>query len=176
MPAIVDVSSALKDPGQPYAFEATLEPEALESPGDPLRFDDIAIRGDMMGAQERVSIRGEVTASVTGECARCLSPVTVPLRARIDALYARQDDPDDPDLYLFEGSKLDLTDAARDALLLELPYRFLCSEDCKGLCPRCGKNLNLGACTCQEGLSVPNPFSALRSMVQETIVQDDEEV
>ena len=89
----------------------------------------------------------------------------------MDALFARQIDPEDPDLYAFEGSKADLTDAVRDALLLELPYRFLCSEDCKGLCPTCGVNLNLGACTCQEGGNVTNPFSALKA-----IVQNNEEV
>ena len=93
------------------------------------------------------------------------------LNAEMDAQYARQINPEDPDLYSFEGSKADLTDAVRDALLLELPYRFLCSEDCKGLCPSCGVNLNLGSCTCQEGAEVTNPFSALKA-----IVQNNEEV
>ena len=59
----------------------------------------------------------------------------------------------------------------RDALLLELPYRFLCSEDCKGLCSNCGINLNLGTCTCHEEEEVTNPFSALKA-----IVQNNEEV
>ena len=54
----------------------------------------------------------------------------------MDVQFARHTDPEDPDLYSFEGSKADLTDAVRDALLLELPYRFLCSEDCKGLVPQ----------------------------------------
>lgn len=167
----MDVSRALKNPGQAYAFEARPELEEMEVLGDPVRFEEIAASGELIGAEERVSVRGEITAAVTSRCAKCLAPVTLELCAKLDAVYARQPDPDDPDIYLFEGSKLDLTDAARDALLLELPYRFLCSEDCKGLCPHCGKNLNLGACTCQEGLSVANPFSALKA-----IVQNDEEV
>ena len=171
MPAILDVSQALKNPGQPYAFEVGAEIEEMEVLGDPVRFENVRASGELTGAEERVSVRGEVSAAVASRCAKCLAPVTLELRAKLDAVYARQPDPDDPDLYLFEGSKLDLTDAARDALLLELPYRFLCSEDCKGLCPHCGKNLNLGACTCQEGLNVANPFSALKA-----IVQNDEEV
>ena len=171
MSAMLDVSKALKNPGQAYAFAAALELEELEVLNDPVRFTEVAVSGEFFGTGERVSIRGEVTAAVTSRCAKCLEPVTLPLKAEMDALYARQPDPEDPDLYQFEGSKADLTDAVRDALLLELPYRFLCSEDCKGLCPQCGVNLNLGTCTCQEGLNVANPFSALRA-----IVQNDEEV
>ncbi len=171
MPAIVDVSRALKVPGQAYAFEARPELEEMEVLGDPVRFEDVTASGEFTGAEERVSVRGEVSAAVTSRCAKCLSPVTIELQAKLEAVYARQPDPEDPDLYLFEGSKIDLTDAARDALILELPYRFLCSEDCRGLCPKCGKNLNLGPCTCQEGLNVTNPFSALKA-----IVQNDEEV
>ena len=168
---MLDVSAALKNPGQGYAFEASPEVEEMEVLGDLVRFENIVASGEFTGAEERVSIRGEVSAAVSSRCAKCLAPVTIELRAELNAVYVRQSDPDDPDIYLFEGSKLDLTDAARDALLLELPYRFLCSEDCKGLCPHCGANLNLGACTCQEGLNVANPFSALKA-----IVQNDEEV
>ena len=66
---------------------------------------------------------------------------------------------------------IELTDAVRDALLLNMPMRVLCREDCRGICPRCGINLNKGPCTCQEGAEVINPFSALKN-----IVLNDEEV
>lgn len=171
MSALLDVSKALKNPGQVYAFSLKPELEEMEVLGDPIRFDGVSAGGEFFGTGERVSIQGEITAAVTSRCAKCLEPVTLQLTARLDALFARQTDPDDPDLYVFEGSKANLTDAVRDALLLELPYRFLCSEDCKGICPGCGVNLNLGTCTCQEGANVTNPFSALKA-----IVQNDEEV
>ena len=168
---MLDVSKALKYPGQVYAFALEPEIEEMEVLNDPVSFSEVAAHGEYFGAGERVSIQGEVTATVTSRCAKCLETVTLPLRAELDAQFARQLDPEDPDLYSFEGSKADLTDAVRDALLLELPYRFLCSEDCRGLCPGCGVNLNLGTCTCQEGAEVTNPFSALKA-----IVQMDEEV
>ena len=171
MSAILDVSKALKYPGQVYAFELKPEIEEMDVLGDPVRFSDVAAAGEFFGTGERVSVRGKITAQVESRCSRCLEPVCEPITAEIDALLTRQEDPDDPDLYLFEGSKADLTDAVRDALLLELPYRFLCSEDCKGLCPSCGKNLNLGPCTCQEDATAANPFSALKA-----IVQNNEEV
>ena len=57
-------------------------------------------------------------------------------------------------------------DAIRDALTLELPLRVLCKEDCKGLCPKCGVNLNTGSCSCPKGTGKPNPFEALKSIVE----------
>lgn len=171
MSAMLDVSKALKNPGQAYSFELHPVLEELEVLGDPVRFEGITARGEFFGTGEKVSLRGEITSTVASRCAKCLEPVALEIRAEMDALFACQPDPEDPDLYTFEGSKVDLTDAVQDALLLELPYRFLCSEDCKGLCPNCGVNLNLGTCTCQEGANVTNPFSALKA-----IVQNNEEV
>ena len=56
-------------------------------------------------------------------------------------------------------------------ILLELPSRILCKEDCRGLCAQCGANLNVNACSCQKDLTSRNPFSALASLLNE-----DEEV
>ena len=171
MSAMLDVSKALKYPGQAYAFAVAPEIEEMEVLGDPVTFEEIVVKGEYFGADGRVRVRGKAAAQLNSRCCRCLEPVRVPITAEIDAEFAREEDPDDPDLYLFEGSKADLTNAARDALLLEMPYRVLCSEDCKGLCPGCGKNLNLGPCTCQEDATAANPFSALKA-----IVQNNEEV
>ena len=104
---------------------------------------------------------------VTSRCAKCLEPVELAITAEMDALFSRQPDPDDPDLYTFEGSKADLTDAVRDALLLELPYRFLCSEDCKGLCPSCGTNFNLGRCDCKTDEETVGGLSALAELLKD---------
>ena len=165
MSAMLNVSNALKDPGQAYPFKVSVELEPMEVLGDTIAFSDIVAEGEYLCTGERVAFNGAVTANVNAHCARCLEPVRTSINAELDAVFARQADPDDPDLYLFELSKVELTDAVKDALLLALPLRFLCSEDCKGLCPVCGVNLNTGSCTCQEG-EVTNPFSALKAFVQ----------
>ena len=167
MAAMLDISKALKYPGQAYLFESDCEIEEMEVLNDPVQYEDVLIKGEYFGAgNDKVSLKGTVTAVVTSRCAKCLESVSLPLQAELDAQFARQLDPEAPDLYTYESSKVDLTDAVRDALLLELPYRFLCSEDCKGLCSICGANLNLGTWTCQEGYNVTNPFSALKALVQ----------
>ena len=168
----LDVSKALKNPGQSFPFTASLELGEMEVLSDPVRFSDISVEGEYLyTGDNRISLKADVNARANTRCSRCLEPVAIPVSAELDALFDRQPDPEDPDLYSFEASTVELTDAVRDALLLELPLRILCAEDCKGLCPVCGINLNKGTCTCQEGAEVLNPFSALKN-----IVLNDEEV
>ena len=168
----MDVSRALKNPGQIFPFETSVTLEPMEYMADPLSFEEISVKGEFLCAgNDRISLTGEVSARADTRCSRCLDPVSFPMTAQLDAVYDRQPDPEDPDLYSFEASTIELTDAVRDALLLNMPMRVLCSEDCRGLCSRCGANLNQGPCTCQEGAEVTNPFSALKS-----IVLKDEEV
>lgn len=164
MASTLNVTNILKNPGQAFPFEADAVIEEMEMLGDPVRIEDVAVKGTAIGSEERVSIEANATATVISRCARCLEAVRLPLAAEIHADFVRQPDPDDPDQYPYEASTLELTDAIRDALVLELPLRFLCREDCKGLCPKCGANLNTGSCTCQEGDDDFNPFAALRSI------------
>jgi len=162
----LDVGNALKNPGQVYSFEAAIELPEMEILGDPVRFEGIDVRGEYFcTGDSRISLRAGVTAEVHTRCSRCLEPVQEAVHAEIDALYAKQPDPDDPDLYTFEAHALELEDAVKDALLLALPLQFFCKPDCKGLCPVCGGNLNHNTCTCQEGNVVTGPFSALKDYV-----------
>ena len=84
-----------------------------------------------------------------GQCDRCLSPFTqtydVPLE---HTLVATLEDEENDDYILLDQYQLDLADLTMADILLELPYKSLCREDCRGLCPMCGKNLNEGLCGC----------------------------
>ena len=171
MSSIINISTALKHPGQSYAFQADAVLDTMHVLGDTVRFENIAATGTYITNDENVNLEGSASADVISHCARCLKEVRIKLRAPIDAEFVHRPDPEDPDQYSYDASVLDLTDAIKDALVLELPLRFLCREDCKGLCPRCGADLNLGSCTCQEGDDDFGPFAALRS-----IVQNNEEV
>ena len=93
MSAMLDVSNALKYPGQVYPFELGVEIEEMEVLSDPVAFTDVSVRGEFFGSGEQVSIRGEITSTVTSRCAKCLEPVVLKLNAEMDAQYARQIDP-----------------------------------------------------------------------------------
>ena len=100
---------------------------------------------------EGVLVSGTVTTTVTGECVRCLDPVTSPLVVDLQELYVypggrhggqEQDEDDDTDpLPELDGDLLDLEPALRDAVVLALPLQPLCRNDCPGLCSTCGARL-----------------------------------
>ena len=166
MAVALNVSQALKTPGQQFPFEAGVTLEPMEIFSDTVSLEDVRAEGSFLATDDgRISVKARATAQAHAHCSRCLEEVVAPVEAEVDALYSRTPDPEDPDLYGFEGYSLDLTDAVRDALVLELPMRFICKPDCKGLCPNCGVNLNRVACTCQEGGNTTNPFSALKNIV-----------
>ena len=84
-----------------------------------------------------------------GRCDRCLGAFEkaydVPLE---HTLVATLEDEENDDYILLDQYQLDLADLTLADILLELPYKSLCREDCRGLCPVCGKNLNEGLCGC----------------------------
>ena len=82
----------------------------------------------MVGAGEAVRVYAAVEADVESRCALCLEPVTKHLKADIDALFAREPDPEDPDQYPLDGYRIDVTDLAREALLLELVKRMFSGQ------------------------------------------------
>ncbi|MBR5524560.1 MAG: DUF177 domain-containing protein [Clostridia bacterium] len=84
-----------------------------------------------------------------GQCDRCLTPFARPYDIPLEhTLVATLEDEENDDYILLENYQLDLTDLVMTDVLLELPYKSLCREDCRGLCPLCGTNLNEGLCGC----------------------------
>jgi uncharacterized protein len=103
-----------------------------------------------------VMATGRVSAPWQGECRRCGGRVAGAVEAEVRERYVIEgaEGPpgaragDDDDAYVLADDILDLEPLARDAVLLELPLAPLCKEDCLGLCPQCGTNLNLETCRC----------------------------
>ncbi len=84
-------------------------------------------------------------------CARCYESVTREITVPVKKDIASADISRDNDDYIFiEDRKLDITSPTEEQILLEMPAKTLCKEECLGLCPKCGKNLNEGKCGCAE--------------------------
>ena len=107
---------------------------------------------------EQVSIRGRLNAVAELECVRCLKRFALPVSPAFE-IYAersgsgrrpREEVELERDGYMVfhDGRRLELAEAARELLLLEVPVAPHCREDCRGLCPRCGADLNEGPCGC----------------------------
>lgn len=114
-----------------------------------------------------VHVRGRLSAPLALECRRCLQPVHRTLDVELDLLFDREveEASAEPGIYALEAeaTHLDLAPALRELLVLTVPSYPLCREDCRGLCPRCGTNLNVSECDCV--LTEPDPrWDALRKL------------
>jgi uncharacterized protein len=110
-------------------------------PGSPV---DLDLR--LESVMEGVLVSATAQAEVTGECVRCLDPITRSVEVSMQELYAypgreRDVSDDDAELPVLEGDLIDLEPVLRDAVVLALPLRPLCRDDCPGLCPECGARL-----------------------------------
>lgn len=143
-----------------------LESKAVQVEGDLAASDPVWAESDVPPA-DAVHVEGRLSAAGEGrfyfsgrfsgeaalECRRCLTPVAADVEEVVHVLLAPESDPttqDDPDVLLFDEStgQVDLRPAIREAWLLAVPAFVQCREDCRGLCPHCGTDLNAGACDC----------------------------
>ncbi len=120
-----------------------------------------------------IRVKGNLAARLEWACARCLEPVTLDVKRDFDLLY-RPLGADagraelsvttaEAEVSYYEGEGLLLEDVLREQVLLAVPLKALCREDCKGLCPHCGKNLNSGECSCAEPVEDPR-WNALKEI------------
>jgi uncharacterized protein len=120
-----------------------------------------------------IRLTGEVSTTLDTACARCLEPVVQKVDRKFDLLYrplgvdaGRAEisvTSAEAEISYYQGESLLLEDVVREQVLLALPLRVICREDCKGLCPHCGKNLNVEQCHCAEPMEDPR-WSALKDI------------
>ncbi len=136
-------------------------------PQGPLRIDlDAERRGD------QITVNGEIRVETVTPCSRCAAPVTGSLSASLLVFADRRgsDSARDEAALAEEGSvlyhdgiELDLGEAIREAVILEVPQTTLCRPDCRGLCPNCGQDLNESECACAAGPTDPR-WEALKEI------------
>jgi uncharacterized protein len=139
--------------GASLPVEADIVPALLDLQSEGLVFvDQIFVRMRAQIVTKQILVQGRIDASIQGDCARCLSQVIQKLHFS-ELLF----------VYAYEGQdSIDLSPEIHDELLLGIPMRLLCKENCKGLCPHCKKNWNLGSCDCaQKKEEKNNPFEGL---------------
>ena len=114
---------------------------------------------------EDIRILGDFSTEIEARCARCVEPVPTRIGGDFDLLYrplgvdAGKDERSiseaETEIGYYSGDGIELDDVLREQILLALPAKIVCAESCRGLCPRCGKNLNVESCACEEESSDP---------------------
>lgn len=174
---LLEVTNLLRSPGEVLRFEKEWSTDQnTDGLGEEITWEaPIILRGECVWMDGFFVVDGEMEMSYATRCGRCLAPMQVRSSVPFREEFAPREDEDFPDRYLYRGHQIDLTDMAEDLILLHMPMRHLCQEDCKGLCPICGANLNTDPCDCEsveEDAPSNNPFAVLKALQTD----EDEEV
>jgi uncharacterized protein len=148
-------------------FDQEFRPGAIELGEDVRQTKSLATRGraelvkELQGggkSVEDIRLVAKFSTGIEVACARCLEPVGYDLNRNFDLLYRPQGidagheelsvTDAEAEIGYYSGDGLLLEDVLREQVLLSVPIKALCKEQCKGLCPQCGKNLNLETCSC----------------------------
>ena len=120
---------------------------------------------------DHIRITGKIVGTLEVSCHRCLRPFPLPLNEQIDAYLVadgritggEEKELESAELFyeFFDGEVIEVDRLVAEQIFLTLPVKVLCSEDCRGICPGCGANLNDEPCRCRTG-SKQSPFSKLK--------------
>jgi uncharacterized protein len=153
---------------------ASAEQPAVD-PADYKVLGDVHFDGTVRKDEPRFMLSGRVQARLEMLCGRCLEPFTLPVDTQVDLTYvphpeqAADDEvelsQDDLTTAFYRDQTLDLAEMLREQFYLALPMRPLCREECKGLCPQCGTNLNQSTCACDVRWEDPR-LAGLRTLLK----------
>lgn len=163
---VLDIEKALENAGAIFHADLCEKIDSENLPSDCEFAENVVLSVDYTITEDGLLIWGKLAASIKATCARCLNELIYPVEAELSEVYQELSS-DEDEAYPYEGSLVNLDKMVIDQILLKLPVRFLCRENCKGLCPHCGKNLNDGGCNCEQGteeIPANNPFSGLKGL------------
>jgi uncharacterized protein len=167
---------------RPLDFEEEFPPDVIDLGSDIVQRAALRASGRAEVVEEHhgkheviqdIRLRGRLSAKLELQCARCLEPVPQDVNREFELLYrplgvdAGRDELSvtdaEAEIGYYQGNGILLEDVLREQVLLALPLKVTCSEDCRGLCLHCGKNLNQEQCSCTVPMEDPR-WAALREI------------
>ena len=149
VPIKLDLNEIIEFPGASVPFSCELEEEALTNASVIGFSEPPRATGEVRNTAGAITLTGELVALMRCVCDRCGDVFETEKRMALSVpLAADLTDEENADIFPIEENAIDLTEVLETVFLLDLETKFLCREDCKGLCDRCGANLNRGPCNC----------------------------
>jgi uncharacterized protein len=159
-------------------FSRTFQPEEVAQAGDAYRIvAPVMLAFEIHKDKDRFRLVGSVVTDLELACSRCLEPFRLPVNASFDLRYhpasemtqeeEREVEEDDLETSYYRDDQIDLTELLREQFYLALPMKPLCREDCRGLCPQCGTNLNTATCSCTTAWEDPR-LTPLKQLKKES--------
>lgn len=147
---VVDVSNIIKEQGASMDVKLNAQIDDLESNSHKIKFlKPVQVEGTITNLGKILLFEGNIKSIIKTVCDRCLKEFDYNFEININEKFARENS-EDYDINLFDGYFIYLDQIIRENIILNLPIRFVCDEECKGLCPKCGVNKNENECDCDE--------------------------
>ncbi len=145
----LNVKPILYTPGSRLPFSFALDLRDLEFNGRNPIVEPVQVDGQVTNTAGLLELSLTAQTTLDAMCDRCMKRFPQKKTVEYQCLLAETVENEDSEIVLLEDGEVDVGDLARTAFILGMDTRTLCSEDCKGLCPRCGADLNLGPCGCR---------------------------
>jgi uncharacterized protein len=143
------------------SFDFLLPREEINLEDEAVKLNDaVRIEGELTKGIVETNVKGKISADIELDCSRCLQPIHSKPEIHFEVNFVTPENYtqereaklnlEDLEVSIFDGDKIDLSEIAREQILLAIPVQIFCQADCKGLCGKCGASLNLIDCNCEE--------------------------
>lgn len=148
----LNVSRLLKEAGAIEKFHFSIS--KLQDFDEAVFIKPIVVEGSISNTGETLQMRAKVDTEISAQCDRCLENVDIPLTFEFVENYRQnsayeEDGLENNEFIVFEDDLIDLIEAIRENVILNLPMQILCNPECPGICPQCGQNLKEKQCDCR---------------------------
>ena len=145
----IDIAQAVRNEGEVYSKTYDGAMDSIKFLGGNYVFPNgIRINANYQSDGEGIVATGSFCGEVNISCARCLKEVLYTVDFEFAEYYKEQQE---DGVYTYTGNVIDLTTMLKDNVVINLPVKVLCKQECKGLCSACGQDLNVGECGCKIG-------------------------
>ena len=158
---VIDLTENIANVGEELTFTGNYSLPSSLVPYPDAVLSKVSVDFGVTFINPNVLVSGVISCYITGNCDRCLQRFDTQIDIPFEQTFYK-DEADDEDAYVYTNSLLDATQAVCDEIVLSLPVSLLCKDDCKGLCPKCGCDLNEQQCDCDT--TRDNPFSILKNL------------
>jgi uncharacterized protein len=146
----INVSGILKEEGSSLDFQGEQIHEDIEFQGECVGFfAPVKLKGTISNTGQMLLAQISLEGCLKLQCGACTGIYEQRIDLSFEAVYKRFASPEDPDVFTYQNDRIDFKEAVLEFILLNLPTRKRCRENCLGLCPDCGVDLNLNQCLCQ---------------------------
>lgn len=148
---IIDVVDLISKKASKKEVHLVSNLENFYDDGEYVEFlEPVTLDGEISFFENIISLSGDITTKLRLTCSRCLSYFDYDINLQIHENFSNNIDNKDDEIIFIDSDMIDITDITKNNIIISLPIKKLCKDDCKGLCQGCGTNLNLSSCTCKD--------------------------